>query len=374
MPAKKLQLGYASPFNLSPAVSPLTGNSPLQYSFSTASTTSTTSRKSSSHSESTPLSSPSSLNPFAVNYDSGNCEHWQSGSSSACQSPSITVSTKVELRATSVESEGSKSGLRRSLSPGIIIIDDHKSLCGMDSSSDFSSEAPTPLSPKGLQFRHKPFPLSLATLPSPIPRTVQTGIGSNSSSCSGTGLNPTRSNSISKPSLHHDKHLSPFNSDLSHVHSHAHTHPHAHTRTIRSKGRSHLSTCTTSLGTARQMNRPDPLKPPAVLPGFQDHRLPANSTTIPKQLAAGVSSPLAKLSMSSSGNSNTFLEENTLLTGSSPSVLSIEQKLLRRSTRRRESETSTDSLMESDVSSLEESLELCEAGKECESNMTSATS
>ena len=362
MPAKKIQLGYVSPFNLSPAVSPLTGNSPLHHSFST---TSTASRKSSTLSESTPLSSPSSLNqtnPFAVNYDSGNCEHWQSSSSSVCPSPS-----GLELKSSSMENESGRPVLRRSLSPGIIIMDDHKNLCVMDSSSDFSSEAPTPLSPKGLQFRHKPFPLSLAPLPSPIPSKSGAGFSSLSAS-SITGLNPPKNNTVSKHSIHHDKHLSPFNSDLCHVHIPPHSH--AHTRMMRpSKLRSQLSTC------ARQMNRLDPLKPPAIALGSSpDHKVHTGPTIL-KQLAAGVSSPLAKLSMSSSGSSNgNLLDESTLLASSSPSILHIEQKMLRGATRRRESETSNDSLMESDVSSLEESLELCEASKDFEAHITSTTS
>ena len=361
MPPKKIQLGYVSPFNLSPAVSPLTGNSPLHHSFSTASTAS---RKSSTLSESTPLSSPSSLNhtnPFAVNYDSGNCEHWQSSSSSVCPSPSA-----MELKSSSMENESGRPVLRRSISPGIIIMDDHKNLCVMDSSSDFSNEAPTPLSPKGLQFRHKPFPLSLAPIPSPIPSKSGTGF-SNLSTSTVTGLNPPKSNTISKHSIHHDKHLSPFNSDLCHMH--VPSHPHAHARMIRtSKLRSQLSTC------ARQMNRLDPLKPPVIALGSSpDHKV-QTGPTISKQLAAGVSSPLAKLSMSSSSNNGGLLDESTLLANSSPSILHIEQKMLRGTTRRRESETSNDSLMESDVSSFEESLELCEASKDFEPNIASTTS
>ena len=125
----------------------------------------------------------------------------------------------------------------------------------------------------------------------------------------------------------------------------------------------------TTFGTARQMNRLDSQAScnTAWLSGPQTAAKYYHSK-------CRVSSPLTKLSMSSNSSSNNFLEENTLLTGSSPTVFNIEQKLLQGSTRQWESETSIDSLMESDVSSLEESLELCESSKDCESNMTSTIS
>lgn len=322
VPSKRLQLGYASPSNnLSPCISPLTGgNSPLHHSFST-------SRKSSSQSESA-LSSPSSIgviNPFAVNYDSGNCEHWQSGGStcsSAAHSPCVGLSVRTDMRNMLLDEAKMHAVFQRNNSPGIIISEDQRN------TSDFQndiSEAPTPLSPKGLQFRHKPLNAHI-TLPSPIPRLAQSAGMANTNPIK---MNPMQ---ISKHSLHHDKLLSPFNSGLELAPFHGHS------RHIRPKGRfSHLSA--SSLGTARQMNRPEPLKP-----SHMDR-----SSAYSSRLVVG--SPLSKAVVTSLDDGPT-------------SALHMEQRLRRK---RRESETSNDSrdesFMESDsslVSSLEESLELTE--------------
>ena len=229
MPNKKLHIsgGYASPLNLSPCVSPLT--SLHQHSFIP-----TVSRKSSStQSESTPLSSPSSLvqsnNPFAINYDSGNCEHWQSGHSGSAS--------------------GSTCSSAGQSPPGIVVNDEHKMMVTDSGSIEISTEAPTPLSPKGLQFRQKPaFNLLSSSLPSPIPRTLTNGItavgpqgpivhivsaagvvgGVNSHTVvtgavgTGASLRGGACRGVLKPHpLRHDTYLSPFNSDLTHAHSHA---------------------------------------------------------------------------------------------------------------------------------------------------------
>lgn len=275
IPCKRIQLGFPSPLNLSPSVSPLMGNSPLQHSFCTRS------RKSSStQSESTPLSSPSSLahttNPFAINYDSGNCEHWQSnsGSGSNCSSPSISH-TASNLKGVTGEmvsfgspfklQVGGGGGLSQedphislcslqgfhhsrllslSPSPGVVVSEDHTRGVGMlmtdagspgSTSFDVMTETPTPLSPKGLQFRQKLFPPQ--NLPSPIPRPLphsapplsySTSSSPSSGSIRGGGIagpmspkshhhhyqqhSSTSTSSIT--SLHHDKHLSPFKSEL----------------------------------------------------------------------------------------------------------------------------------------------------------------
>ena len=226
------------------------GNSPLYHS----------SRK---HSESTPLSSPSSLlsvgaalatNPFATNYDSGNCDHWQSGgsgSSSGGQSP-LLVNT-----CSSVSNTGRENGINSR-----IIVDDSKrnsaTLLGYSQVGEMRNnlqiettglqdpnpEVPSPLSPKGLQFRHRPFPLSSSSLQSPIPRPGITVGGSTAPIIPVRNTPLPISKSSSSSLLQHDKYLSPFNSDLNHPHGHAHTHPHTHASTHRQlyRLRTHLST------------------------------------------------------------------------------------------------------------------------------------
>ena len=302
IPSKRIQLGFPSPLNLSPSVSPLMGNSPLQHSFCTRS------RKSSStQSESTPLSSPSSLaqavNPFAINYDSGNCEHWQSnsGSGSNCSSPSISHAGykgssaealsfgspfKIQVGGTNgggASQEDAHQGtfgssqvypvthhhsrvLSLSPSPSgggaVMTGDDHLrgaeilggmqgSDVGLQSSASFDvmTETPTPLSPKGLQFRQKLFPPQ--NLPSPIPRSLPHSIPSVSYSTPSSSSGPLRGGRIAAPmspkshvnhhqphsssapssSLHHDKHLSPFKADLA---------PGRIIRTVTKKRRNHF--------------------------------------------------------------------------------------------------------------------------------------
>ena len=275
VPNKRIQLCYPSPLNTSPSISPLMGTPSVQLSFSTRS------RKSSStQSETTPLSSPSSLahnnNPFAINYDSGNCEHWQSnsGSCSSCSSPSISHTTGNHKCVTG--ETGSLGSPRRipggggggmtvddshtnhytpqgfttghlhsrllslSPSPSVVVSDEHGRGVGMQtitfsgeggspssSSFDVMTETPTPLSPKGLQFRQKLFPPP--NIPSPIPRPLTHSAPLSSYSSSFSSANP-RGGTVAGPmspkshhhhpyspsssSLHHDKTLSPFKSEL----------------------------------------------------------------------------------------------------------------------------------------------------------------
>ena len=248
-----ISLHVCHPSSLSLSV--CAGNSPLH-----------SSRKSSSHSESTPLSSPSSLmaggplatNPFAINYDSGNCDHWQSGSASSSggQSP-LLVNTSSSLNLS-----GRENGTSR------IVDDVRKSilLCPQAGEMknnlhieppgppDPNSDTPTPLSPKGLQFRHRPFPLSSSSLQSPIPRSIST---------TPTAVAPIASRNtphlVSKSALQHDKYLSPFNPEPAYPHGHAHTHPHSHANTHRQihRLRSNLSTSSIGTGTHRLQTKPE---------------------------------------------------------------------------------------------------------------------
>ena len=399
IPSKKLHLGggggggggYASPLNLSPCVSPLM-SAPHHSFLPTAAVAfiNSSSRKSSStQSESTPLSSPSSLiqssinNPFAINYDSGNCEHWQSSHSGSAS--------------------GSTCSSAGQSPPGITVNEEQKMMIMDAGPIEVSTEAPTPLSPKGLQFRQKPFNLS-SSLPSPIPRTLPNGMcapvpqgphvhivstngvvgGINSSHVGvigavGTGVPPTltlrggHSRSIIKPQrLHHDKLLSPFNSDLPHPHSH----PHA-PRPIKMATRTRILS-----------GKGDPLRPSTA------NLAPSSSSPSPSssvELHSGsrlnsrlnsCSSPLAKLSMSSNledGNSGSILGGpghghgsgtsgilNASGTSSGIPIHQLQATRERHLSKRRTSETSTDSqeesLMESDsegqsiIGSLEDSV------------------
>ena len=329
VPCKKLQLGHASPFSLSPCVSPLMGNSPLHYSFSRKSST--------TQSESTPLSSPSSLNinPFALKYDNGNpIDQWQSlsGSGSACSStahsPSVgnTPTSQGLLRNTPVyldEIPSTKlvqSPNTQRLSNGSL--EDHR----MDA-VDLVTEAPTPLSPKGLQFRQKPFPLSVATLPSPIPRPIANNgamdssfspiIGGSPSNQQGVWISPStspimrsqphsptvivegdRSSVESIPNhkyshhhvLHHDKHLSPFNTE---VHSYA-------PRVIK-PAKPRLQKTVLGTSSSRQMIRPEPQRPLSTssLDSYMG-RSGSGPAVFPPSNRLSISSPLTKLTMSSS--------------------------------------------------------------------------
>ena len=340
LPSKKLHLGggggYASPLNLSPCVSPLMS---LQHSFIPAMITA--SRKSSStQSESTPLSSPSSLvqsnNPFAVNYDSGNCEHWQSGHSGSAS--------------------GSTCSSAGQSPPGITVNEEHKMM--MDSGPiEVSTEAPTPLSPKGLQFRQKPFNLHTNNLPSPIPRTLTNGmcainphvhvinavgggaVGVANSHVgtlpAGVPLRGGASRGVLKPHpLHHDKHLSPFNSDLTHPHSHSHVHTQS-SRPIKVANRTRLS---------REI-KSDPLRPSSTNPSSSstEHHSGSRLNSRPNSC----SSPLAKLSISSSLEDNAISILHAGNHGSPAGGITSHQLRERQLTKRRNSETSTDSREES---------------------------
>ncbi len=383
VPSKRLLLSYNSPAsttttaNHSPCISPLTGNSPLHHSFAT----STFSRKSSSQSESTPLSSPSSLNPFAVNYDSGNCEHWQSGGSTGSsrgQSPSGNYSTKVDGRSTSLEDVK----LLPVQQMGLGSSEEHRST--LSESPEITTEAPTPLSPKGLQFRHKPFSHSTSSLPSPIPRMIQgvTVVSGLNGSTLAVSNNHTasihRSSPVQIPKhvLQHDKHLSPFISGLEPHPLPLVPHPlpltHTHGRHVRRKGQSQLST--SSLGTARQMSKSEPSR--QLAPSHQLQCPPSSEHRYYPQVSSrlGISSPLSQLYVGPTDMDDSMASAGTC----SSTVVSAaaEPRVLRLGRRRRESETSNDSredsFMESDtslVSSLEESLELCETDKEFESEV-----
>ncbi len=108
-------------------------------------------------------------------------------------------------------------------SPGIVINEESKM---PTDSIEIMTEAPTPLSPKGLQFRQKLFPQNL---PSPIPRSLPYSSPSPSPltpapSYATHSLPPSQRGALMAPaspkshqqhssSLHHDKHLSPFKSD-----------------------------------------------------------------------------------------------------------------------------------------------------------------
>ena len=350
-PCKRLQYGISSPLNLSPSVSPLTPLH-LHHSFSASH-----SRKSSSNqSESTPLSSPSSLlhstNPFAVNYDSGNCEHWQSNSgsgsncSSGVQSPSVIYINNNQRGETISSSSSSNSRTQGNLSldeihgssfpthhhshsqltpSPVISINEDNYRGSMDTGSiEISTETPTPLSPKGLQFRQKLFPPQ--NLPSPIPRPHPHSTSSISST-RGPSITPgsPKSHYQHTTSLQHDKHLSPFKSDLP---------PGRLIRTVTKTRLNHsLRTSTTSSGGSGEH-----------FAGGMSRFVSSNSNR------QTISSPLAKLSMSST------IEDGNTITLRSSSMSPA---------KRRTSETSVDSredsIMESDNESggLEESLETC---------------
>ena len=287
--------------------------------------TSPLSRKSSSQSESTPLSSPSSLlatgatlNPFAaVGCDSGSCEHWQSSgsaSSSGGQSPLLVAAGR-----TARENGRNPEDLRRPFPTSQVL--DMKNNLQIETAGlpEPNPEAPSPLSPKGLQFRYRPFLSSSSSLQSPIPRSASSLVAT-----------PTSSRSPRPPSsslLPHDKCLSPFNSDLT-------PHSHTHHRQLH-RLRTHLST--SSVGV------------PSV------HRSPQSKAEL---LAAAetaksrttVNSPLSKLSVSTSVD-----EYHLLCVREEGRGDQAQQK------KRRSSETSLDrdeGLMESD-SSLPES---CDEG------------
>ena len=248
-------------------MSVLAGNSPRHHS----------SRKSSSQSESTPLSSPSSLqppsssNPFAVSHDSGHSDHWSgSGSSSGGQSPLLVSCGGRE------NGRNADEPRRHTLFSGAIEMKNtlHIETAGLP---DPNHEAPSPLSPKGLQFRYRPF-LPSTSLQSPIPRLANSLV----SGATPSSLRPPRPLSTSLLLLH-DKHLSPFNSDTLGPHSYGHPHTHPHTTTHRQ-----VSKLRASLGV-----------PPPSLPRLATK--PETETPSKSFLnRLSVYSPLSKLSVSTS--------------------------------------------------------------------------
>lgn len=247
---------------------------------------------------------------------------------------------------------------------------------------DISTEAPTPLSPKGLQFRQKPFNLHTNNLPSPIPRTLTNGMcavnphvhvinagggGAVGGITSHVGTVPAgiplrggASRGVLKPHpLHHDKHLSPFNSDLTHPHPHSHTHSHVHPQPSRP----------IKVATRSRLSKSDPLRPSSTTSSSSslEHHSGSRLNSRPNSC----SSPLAKLSISSS------LEDNAtsiLHAGNHGSLAGgiVSRRLRERQlTKRRNSETSTDSREESymdsdnDGPSLEETegVHLCDSSQ-----------
>ena len=235
------------------------GNSPLHHS----------SRKSSSVSESTPLTSPSSLlaaantltvNPFAVGYDSGSCEHWHSSgsaSSSGGQSP-LLVRTARENGRSFEDSRKPHPPLEMKNNLQI-------ETTGL---SDSHHDTPSPLSPKGLQFRHRPF-LSSSSLQSPIPRSPNLTVAT-----------PTSSRSPRPPTaslLQHDKQLSPFNSDLG-------TYPPSSSHRQLHRLRGHISGSSLTVPVSLLRSQPKPPELAAVV----------------EPLKPRLYSPLSKLSVSTS--------------------------------------------------------------------------
>ena len=374
VPCKKLQLGHASPYSsLSPCVSPLMGNSPLHHSFSRKSST--------TQSESTPLSSPSSIsiNPFALKYDSGNpMDQWQSlsGSGSACSStthsPSVgnTPASLGFSRSTPVyldEIPSSKlihSPNTQRFSNGSL--EDHK----MDA-VDLVTEAPTPLSPKGLQFRQKPFPLSVATLPSPIPRPngamdssfSHIMVSSQQSAWISPSTSPVMRSQPNSPAvivegdrnsvettpnhrhlhhhtLHHDKHLSPFNSEI-----------HSNTSRVIKPAKPRLQKSVLSVSSSKQMIRPEPQRPLSTssLDSYMS-RSGSLPSVFPSSSRLSISSPLTKLTMSSNLNGEQI--EGQLSPTKSGGARNLKRRMSDASI-----DSQDDSFMESDDGSVLESYE-----------------
>ena len=330
--------GSWDPVSLQYTISLSVGNSPLHH----------VSRKSSSQSESTPLSSPSSVqaggplsaNPFALNYDSGNCDHWQSStsaSSSGGQSPLLVTASSVGGRENGRNAEETR---RAVIFPHALEMKNNLYIetTGLP---DPNQDAPSPLSPKGLQFRHRPFLSSSSSLQSPIPRSANSLVA---------GATPASSRSPRPPSsslLQHDKYLSPFNSDFGpHPHGHAHTHPHSSTHRQLHRLRAHLSA--SSLGVPSSLPRAQPKPEIGCDP-------PAKSFSS----RLSVHSPLSKLSVSAS------IDENS----GAPSVREGGRGDLSGRRKRRNSELSLDqeeSVMESDsslVGSCDEGVDMVSAAK-----------
>ena len=188
-PMKRLAYGFSSPLNPSPCISPLTTNgSPFNH------THSHTPRKlyGSNTADQSPFVSPSSTgiaNPFAFHYDiaASNCDS-SSSNGSATHSPQLSTACKrskpfVESLKVSPSSELSLP--RPSVDTPEAVFD-----------------VPTPLSPKNLQFRHRPLQNILDTLPSPVPH-LPYDVAAPKNSCA----------QVSSEQFFHDSHLSPFSAE-----------------------------------------------------------------------------------------------------------------------------------------------------------------
>lgn len=186
LPIKRLAYGYSSPLNSSPCVSPLTTNgSPFHH------THSHTPRKLYSYTEQSSFVSPSGAgiaNPFAFHYDANNCDS-SSSNGSATHSPQLVTTTKKDPRYLAESSKESPSSELSVLRPTVDTL-------------EAAFDVPTPLSPKNLQFRHRPLQNILDTLPSPVPHTSH-------------NISLLKNSCVQVPNEHfyHDFHLSPFSTE-----------------------------------------------------------------------------------------------------------------------------------------------------------------
>lgn len=223
-PIKRLAYGYSSPHSSSPCVSPLTTNgSPFNH------TLSHTPRKLYSHAEQSPFVSPSSTgiaNPFAFHYDANNCDS-SSSNGSASHSPQLIITTSRK------DSKHSAESLKDFNSSEVTVprptVDTLEAVF----------EVPTPLSPKNLQFRHRPLQNVLDVLPSPVPHQPRS-VATLKSSCT----------QASNEHFYHDSHLSPFSSE-------------ATPQGSSSNRAKLLSLCSSPASTQkcyRQLNKPEPLR------------------------------------------------------------------------------------------------------------------
>ncbi|KAL5475486.1 hypothetical protein EMCRGX_G025306 [Ephydatia muelleri] len=235
---KRLAYGYSSPLNSSPCVSPLTTNgSPFNH------THSHTPRKLYSYAaEQSPFVSPSSAgiaNPFAFHYDGvHNCDS-NSSNGSTTHSPQLPATGKRDSKH-SLESlkvsPSSEMGIPRSTVDTLEVVFD----------------VPTPLSPKNLQFRHRP--LQNDTLPSPVPHLPH-------------DIAALKNNCIHVPSEHfyHDFHLSPFSAE-------------AMPQGARTKALPSSSSSPSNHKCYRQSNKPEPLRqPPGEYRGMCSSRMSLDS-------------------------------------------------------------------------------------------------
>ena len=186
LPIKRLAYGYSSPHNSSPCVSPLiTNGSPFHH------THSHTPRKLYNHAEQS-FVSPSNTgiaNPFAFHYDTNNCDS-SSSNGSAAQSPQLVSMARKDPKHSTESSKVSPSSELSVLRPTVDTL-------------EAAFDVPTPLSPKNLQFRHRPLQNILDMLPSPVPYTSPHNIAL------------LKNNSVQVPNEHfyHDSRLSPFSAE-----------------------------------------------------------------------------------------------------------------------------------------------------------------